>query len=90
MACDQQWRENAKQALARVSKGQIRHYSTYDFGRERNNQCLSIILSKAEARSLRSSTAPEVSVRLSYRDVMPQSCRWWIRLGKGEGFRQAQ
>lgn len=40
------------QALARVSKGQIRPYSTYNFGRERNDQCLSIILPKAGTRSL--------------------------------------
>ena len=46
-----QWRPAAEQALAKVGGGTIRSYSTYDFGRARDEQCMSVVLPKGEAAS---------------------------------------
>lgn len=47
-------REEAQALLTRVTNGPIREYSTYDFGRERDERCLSAILPAERARAARS------------------------------------
>ena len=44
--------EQAERALARVGAGRVRPYSTYEFGRARDERCRSIVLPEARARSL--------------------------------------
>ena len=50
---DRAQREHAeRELLARTGAGQVRPYSTHDFGRARDERCLSVVLPEVEARSL--------------------------------------
>jgi hypothetical protein len=61
---DRAQREQAERELARASAGRVRQYSTYEFGRARDERCRSIILPEERARSL----LPEL------RETLPSGC----------------
>lgn len=42
----------AAQTLARLGAGEVRHFSTYDFGRVRDERCASVIVADEEAEAL--------------------------------------
>lgn len=46
------WRERAERALRETTNAPVRPYSTRDFGRERHERCLSVVLPEEEARAL--------------------------------------
>ncbi len=45
-------KESAQEALARLGIREARPYSTYDFGRERDEGCLSVVVPAGEAEAL--------------------------------------
>lgn len=47
-----EWGEEALRLLARLTGAPVRPYATYDFGRQRDEGCLSVILTEGEARPL--------------------------------------
>lgn len=54
------WRAPAERLLARASGQRVRSYSTHDFGRERDDRCLSVVLPERRASALLPVIRPEL------------------------------